>query len=102
MRSDGMGIFEKVTRELRFMHNDGYLMDLGKVSGDYYWAEQEMRQLQQELAATLPKEAVEKLSKLQDYFTEQEMTAGQIFYNQGFADGISLIMQSLTWESVRQ
>jgi uncharacterized protein (DUF2164 family) len=84
--SDGVRIFETATRELRFMHNEGNLRALGKVSGDYYWAEQEIEKLQQQLAATL----------------EQETITGDIFYNQGFSDGISFIMQSLMWEAVRR
>ncbi|MBU2699882.1 hypothetical protein Ga0466249_000963 [Sporomusaceae bacterium BoRhaA] len=100
--SEGLGIFETATRELRAMHNEGNLMKLGKVSGDYYWAEQEIDRLQQELAATLSKEAVEKLNKLEEGFTWKETVAGEIFYKQGFADGVSLVMQSLMWQSVRQ
>lgn len=100
--SDGMRIFETATKELRAMHNEGCLMKLGEVSGDYYWAEQEIEQLQKELAATLSKEAIEKLNKMHECFTGQETIAGEIFYNQGFADGISLVIQSLMWESVRR
>lgn len=62
--SEGLGIFETATRELRAMHDESNLKKLGKVSGDYYWAEQEIDRLQQELAATLSKDAVEKLNKL--------------------------------------
>jgi hypothetical protein len=100
--SEYMPVFEKATRELQFMHSSGNLVDLGKVSGDYFLAEREIEKLQQELAATLSQEAVEKLTNLQNCFTDQETIAGQIFYNQGFADGISLVMQSLMWESVRR
>lgn len=100
--SDGMRIFETVTRELRVMHNEGDLRDLGQVSGDCYWAERGSEQLLKELAATLSKEDLKKLNKWQDYFTHHEATVSEIFYNQGFADGISLIMQSSMWESVRR
>ena len=100
--SDGVRIFETATKELRFMHNEGNLRELGKVSGDYYRAEREIEKLQPELSAALPKEALEKLNKLQDYFMEQETIAGDIFYNQGFSDGVSFIMQSLMWEAVRR
>ncbi len=100
--SDGVRIFETATQELRSMHNEGNLRELGKVSGDYYWAEREIEKLQQELAATLSKEALEKLNALQNYFMEHETIAGDIFYNQGFSDGISFIMQSLMWEAIRR
>jgi len=100
--SNGMRIFETVTRKLRVMHNEEDLRELEKVSGDYYWARRESEQLRKELAAALPEEAVGKLTKLQDYFADQEMIAGDLFYNQGFADGVSLVMQSLMWETVRR
>jgi hypothetical protein len=100
--SNGMHIFETVTRELWVMHNEGYLRDLGQVSGNYYWAAREIEQLQKELAAALSKEDFEKLTQLQDYSINQETMASEIFYNQGFADGMSLIMQSTMWESVRR
>ncbi|WP_279386969.1 hypothetical protein [Lucifera butyrica] len=42
------------------------------------------------------------MSKLHESFTLQETIAGEVFYNQGFSDGIRFIMQSLTWEPVRR
>lgn len=103
--SDGIRIFEKATRELLNMHNAGCLMELGKVSDEYSCVEREFDKVQQDLAAALPKEAkeaCEKLNKLYGYFKAQEAITGEIFYKQGVADGISLVMQSLMWESSRR
>jgi hypothetical protein len=100
--SNGMRIFETVTRKLRVMHNEEDLRELEKVSGDYYWARRESEQLRKELAAALPEEAVGKLTELQDHLMDRETIASDIFYNQGFADGVSLVMQSLMWETVRR
>ncbi|MBU2700304.1 protein of unknown function (DUF2164 family) [Sporomusaceae bacterium BoRhaA] len=58
--------------------------------------------LKKSLAAELSKEQVNKLNELQNYFSDQETVAGDIYYNQGFADGVSLMMQSLMWEAVRR
>jgi hypothetical protein len=100
--SEGMRIFETVTGELQSMHNDGNLKNLGQVSSNYYWAGREIERLHKELAAALSKEDFGKIIQLQDYLTNQETMAGEIFYNQGFADGMSLVMQSAMWEAVRR
>jgi len=97
-----MRVFETATKELRFMHDESDLMGLEKVSADYYWAEQEIDKLEKELAVTVSEDARRRLSKLTEYFTTQQSITGEVFYNQGFADGIRLIIQSLTWGPVRR
>ncbi|MBU2702446.1 protein of unknown function (DUF2164 family) [Sporomusaceae bacterium BoRhaA] len=99
--SNGMHLFERVTRDLQVMHNEENLADLRTASGDYYCTSRKIEVLQQELTAELTKEQVVKLRELQDYFSYLESSSGDIYYNQGFADGISLMMQSLMWEAVR-
>lgn len=97
-----MRVFETATTELRLMHDASDLMNLEKVSRNYNWAEQKIDQLEKEFSETLPEETMEKLEQLHEYFTTQETIAGEIFYNQGFSDGIRLIMQSLAWEPIRR
>jgi uncharacterized protein (DUF2164 family) len=97
-----MNIFETTTKELRFMHDESDLMHLEKLSNDYYCADQQINKLEKELSQALPKENVKDLSKLYDCFSAQKAITGEIFYNQGFSDGIKLIIQSLTWDSVRR
>ena len=98
----GTGIFETATRNLQDRHETGCLRDLSEVSGQYFWVHKKIDKLQQEMAAALPKEFFEKLDDLDSYLAIQEAIANEIYYNQGFADGISLIMQSLLWEAVRR
>jgi hypothetical protein len=100
--SNGIHIFETATSNLQLMHNEENLVDLSSVSGDYYCTSRKIEDLQEELAAALPKEKTEKFTQLQDCFLDQEIVAREIYYNQGFADGISLMMQSLMWEAVRR
>lgn len=97
-----MNIFETTTKELRFMHDESDLMNLEKLSTDYYYADQQINKLEKEFFQALPKENVKDLNKLYDCFSAQKAITGEIFYNQGFSDGIKLIIQSLTWDSVRR
>ncbi|MBU2699053.1 putative nuclease with TOPRIM domain [Sporomusaceae bacterium BoRhaA] len=100
--SKGMHIFETAVRDLEAMHSEENLRELDSVSGDYYATHQKLKQLQQELAAELTSEQIAKLHQLEDHFSELEFFAQDIYYHQGFADGISLLTQSLMWEAVRR
>jgi hypothetical protein len=100
--SKGMHIFETATRDLEVMHSEENLRDLDSVSGDYYATHQKLKQLQQELAAELTPAQIRKVHQLEDYCFELEFFAEDIYYHQGFADGISLMTQSLMWEAVRR
>ncbi|MCC5466260.1 hypothetical protein [Pelosinus baikalensis] len=97
-----MRIFETAARELRHMHDAEELRCLEKVSEGYYQAEQSNNQLKKRLLEILSKEGIDIVDKMQENFTEKEILAGEIYYNQGFCDAIKLMMQSLAWESVRR
>jgi len=97
-----MRIFETAARELRHMHDSEELRCLENVSEGYYQAEQSNNQLKKRLLEILSKEGIDIVDKMQENFTEKEILAGEIYYNQGFCDAIKLMMQSLAWESVRR
>lgn len=97
-----MRIFESTVRELRMLHDSEELKCLEHVSEGYYQAEQSNHRLKKRLLEILPKEGIDIVEKMQGNFTDKEILAGEIYYNQGFCDAIRLMMQSLTWESVRR
>ncbi len=97
-----MQVFETATKELRFMHDGSDLMNLERVSADYYWAEQEFEKLEKELSSIVSEDTMGKLTQLHEYFANQKAITEEVFYNQGFSDGIKMIIQSLSWEPVRR
>jgi len=42
------------------------------------------------------------VNHLCDNFSHREVTAEDIYYNQGFSDAIKLIVQSMVWSPVRR
>lgn len=97
-----MSVFETATQEVRSIHNENTLRRLEYVSADYYWAQEEIKELKELLAKTLPVEEMKKIEQLHDKFKLQEGIAGEIYYNQAFSDAIRFIIQSLTWGPVRR
>ena len=97
-----MDVLEIVMKELKSVHDDSDLRNLDKVSEAYYSAKSENDEIEKKFVKTLSEEELKMISKLYDNFVTKEVVAGELYYNQGFSDGIRLIIHSLIWKPVRR
>ncbi|SEJ42669.1 hypothetical protein SAMN05660742_10797 [Propionispira arboris] len=97
-----MQVFEMATQELLLKHEEGNLKNLEDISADYYWAQKAINQLEKELEANLPQETMTKIRESWYKLGLQESIAEDIFYDQGFSDGVRMLLESLTWGPVRR
>ena len=97
-----MDVLEIVMKELRSVHDESDLKSLDKVSEAYYSAESKNNEIEEKIAKALSEEDLKMINKLCDNFMTKEVVAGELYYNQGFSDGIRLIIHSLIWKPVRR
>ncbi|MDF2565102.1 MAG: hypothetical protein K0Q53_1497 [Massilibacillus sp.] len=97
-----MDVLEVVMKELRSAHDDSDLRNLDKVSEAYYSAKSENDEIEKKFVKALSEEELKMISKLYDNFVTKEVVTGELYYNQGFADGIRFIIHSLIWKPVRR
>jgi len=94
-----MDIFEIITEELQNVHNDTNLEEVSNLYGKLYAENKRMVDM---LSKTLAGHDLEVFQHLCDNFSNREVTAEDIYYNQGFSDAMKLIFQSMLWTPVRR
>ncbi|SEJ18336.1 hypothetical protein SAMN05660742_10476 [Propionispira arboris] len=94
-----MDIFEIITEALRNVHDGKNLEDVSNLYSKLYAENNQMVDI---LDKTLVGEDLKVFHYLCDNFSYREVTAEDIYYNQGFSDAIKLIVQSMLWSPVRR
>lgn len=94
-----MDIFDTITEALRNVHDGKNLEDVSNLYSKLY---AENNQMVDMLDKTLAGEDLKVFHHLCDNFSYREVTAEDIYYNQGFSDAMKLIFQSMLWSPVRR
>jgi len=94
-----MDIFEIITEALRNVHDDKNLEDVSNLYSKLYAENNRMLDI---LDKTLTGHDLDVFHHLCDNFSNREVTAEDIYYNQGFSDAMKLIFQSMLWSPVRR
>ena len=66
-----------------------------EASPKYAGLEEEVKHLYDRIKVALPNEAAEKLNELCDTYTEMAAMITELYYRQGFSDGVMVIMQAI-------
>ena len=66
-----------------------------EASPKYAGLEEDVKHLYDRIKAALPNEAADKLNELCDTYTEMAAMITELYYRQGFSDGVMVIMQAI-------